>query len=69
MKILKYNIEKARKEEEELREKKRIQEEKEKEVQKLREKQERAQDKQAELDAMRAKRAYEEAERQARIKE
>ena len=69
LKILKYNMEKAKKEEEELKEKKRLQEEKEREVQKLREKQEKAQDKQAELDALRAKRAYEQSERDARIKE
>ena len=69
LKILKYNLEKAKREEEELKERKRIQEEKEKEVQKLREKQEKAQDKQAELDALRAKRAYEQSEREARIKE
>ena len=62
-------MEKAKKEEEELKEKKRLQEEKEKEVQKLREKQERAADKMTELDALRAKRAAEEAEREARIKE
>ena len=69
LRILKYNIEKAKREEEELREKKRLQEEKEREVQRLREKQERAQDKQAEMDAVRAKLAYEETERQARLKE
>ena len=69
LKIFKYNVEKAKKEEEELREKKRIQDEKEKETQRLREKQEKAIDKQAELDALRAKRAFDEAERQARIKE
>ena len=69
LKILKYNLEKAKKEEEELKERKRIQEEKEREVQKLREKQEKAQDKQAELDALRAKRAFEQSEREARIKE
>ena len=69
LKILKYNLEKAKKEEEELKEKKRLQDEKEREVQKLREKQEKAQDKQAELDALRAKRAYEQSEREARIKE
>ena len=62
-------MEKAKKEEEELKEKKRMQEEKEKEVQKLREKQEKAQDKMAELDAIRAKRAYEAGEREARLKE
>ena len=69
LKILKYNLERAKKEEEEFKEKKRIQEEKEREVQKLREKQEKAIDKQAELDAMKAKRAYEQSEREARIKE
>lgn len=69
LKILQYNLEKARKEEEEYAEKKRLQDEKEKEVQKLREKQERFKDKQAELDAIRAKRAYEEYERAAREKE
>ena len=63
------SIEKAKKEEEELAERKRIRDEKEKETQRLREKQERAQDKQAELDAIRAKRAFEEAERKAREKE
>ena len=69
LKIHQYNIEKAKKEEEEMEEKKRRQEEKEKETQRLREKQERAQDKQAELDEIRAQRAYEEAERKAREKE
>ena len=69
LKILKYNMEKAKKEEEEMREKKRIQEEKEKELQKLREKQEKAKDKQSELDALRAKRAFEENERILRQKE
>jgi hypothetical protein len=37
---------------------------KEKEIQKMREKQEKAKDKQSELNAIRAKKAYEEAERQ-----
>ena len=69
LRILKYNMQKAKLEEEKLKEKKRIQEEKEKEVQKLREKQEKAADKMSELDALRAKRAAEEAEREARIKE
>jgi hypothetical protein len=69
LKIHEYNVNKAKREEEELAEKKRIQEEKEREVQKLRERQERAKDKQSELDYIRAKRAYEEAERQAREKE
>jgi hypothetical protein len=69
LKIHQYNLEKTKKEEEDQAEKKRVREEKEREVQKLRERQERAQDKQAELDAIRAKRAYEEAERNAREKE
>ena len=69
LRILKYNMQKAKLEEEKLKEKKRLQEEKEKEVQKLREKQEKAADKMSELDALRAKRAAEEAEREARIKE
>ena len=69
LKILKYNLEKERKEEEELAEKKRIRDEKERETQRLREKQERVQDKQAELDALRAQRAFEEHERQRRLKE
>lgn len=62
-------MEKAKKEEEEIAEKKRIQLQKEKETQKLREKQEKFADKQALLDELRAKRAYEEAERKAREKE
>ena len=69
LKRLKYNMEKAKKEEEEIAEKKRIQIQKEKETQKLREKQEKFADKQALLDELRAKRAYEEAERKAREKE
>lgn len=69
LKMMRYNMDKAKKEEEELAEKKRIREEKEKELQKLREKQEKAQDKQAELDALRAKRAYEDNERKMRQKE
>ena len=69
LKRLKYNMDKAKKEEEEIAEKKRIQIQKEKETQKLREKQEKFADKQALLDELRAKRAYEEAERKAREKE
>jgi hypothetical protein len=69
LKIKKFNIEKARQEEEFLAEKKRIAKEKEMELQRLREKQERAQDKQAEVDAIRAKRAYEESEKKAKLKE
>ena len=69
LKILKYNLEKAKREEDELKEKKRIREEKEKEVQKLREKQERANDKLAEMAAIQAKRAYEQNEREIKLKE
>ena len=43
-----------------------IKDEKEKELQKLREMQEKAADRQSEIDALRAKRAYEQQERQAR---
>ena len=66
---LKYNMERAKKEEEEIAERKRIQEQKEKETQKLREKQEKFADKQALMDELRANRAYEEAEKKARQKE
>ena len=45
---------------------KKIRDEKEKEIQRLRELQEKAADRQGEIDALRAKRAYEEGERQAR---
>ena len=69
LKILKYNIEKAKKEENEIKEKKRIREEKEREVQKLREKQEKANDKLAEMAAIQAKRAYEQNERELKLKE
>ena len=69
LKILQYNMDKAKKEEAELLEKKRLMEQKEKEIQKLREKQAKAQDNQAELDAIRAKRAFEDNERAARKKE
>ena len=47
----------------------RIKEEKEREIQRLRELQEKAADRQAEIDALRAKRAFEEGERQARERE
>ena len=63
LKILMFNREKARQEEEIIAEKKRIAAEKEIELQKLREKQKRSSDKQGELDAIRAKRAFEENER------
>jgi len=69
LKRLKYNMEKAKKEEEELAEQKRIQAARERETQKLREKQEKFADKQALLDELRAKRAFEEAEKKEREKE
>lgn len=47
----------------------RIREEKEREVAKLREMQEKAADRQADIDALRAKRAYEQQERENRLKE
>lgn len=46
-----------------------MKEEKEREVARLREMQEKAADRQSEIDALRAKRAFEEGERQARAKE
>jgi hypothetical protein len=69
LKILKYNMEKAKREEEELKRKKKIQEQKEKEVQKLREKQEKAQDNQEILDEIRAKRSFDEASMKERKKQ
>ena len=69
LRILKYNIEKAKKEEDELKEKKRIREEKERETQRLREKQEKANDKLAEMAIIKAKKAYEQNEREIRQKE
>ena len=67
--IVDYNRNKALREEEKAAELKRIKEEKEREVARLRELQEKAADRQAEIDALRAKRAFEEGERQARDKE
>lgn len=68
LKILRYNMVKAKKEEDELAERKRLRDEKEKETQRLREKQEKFQDKQLELDGLRAKRAFEDEERKLREK-
>ena len=67
--LLTHSLEQAKKEEELLKERKRIQEEKEIELQLLRSKQERARDKQAEFDAVRSKRAYEANEKKQREKE
>ena len=69
LKILKYNMERAKKEEEETRQKKLIQMQKEIETQKLREKQEKISDNQALLDELRAKRYVEENEKKEREKE
>lgn len=68
-KIIEYQREKDQKEYEAQLEAQRIKEEKEKEIQRLRELQEKAADRQAEIDALRAKRAFEEGERQARERE
>lgn len=67
--IVRYNQEKVKREMEAAMEEKRIKEEKEREVARLREMQEKAADRQSEIDALRAKRAFEEGERQARAKE
>ena len=69
LKILKYNMERAKKEEEELIQKKLLQIQKEKELQKLREMQEKISDKQALLDELRAKRAFEDNEKKEREKQ
>ena len=69
MAIVRYNQEKHAKEQARLEEERRIKEEKEYEIQRLREMQEKAADRQAEIDALRAKRAFEEGERQFRAKE
>lgn len=67
--IVKYNKDKDRAEAERQAEEQRIKDEKEREVQKLREMQEKAADRQADIDALRAKRAFEQGERDARNKE
>jgi len=68
-KIIKYNIEKARKDAEYQAEVKRIKDAKEAETIRLRKLQEKFADRQAEIDAIRAKRAFEQADRLAREKE
>ena len=68
-KIMRYNLEKSKREQELIEEQERIRAEKEREVQRLRERQERAKDRQSELDALRAKRAQEAQERVEREKE
>lgn len=69
MKVVQYNRERDAREEARLAEERRIKEEKELEVTRLRALQEKAADRQAEIDALRAKRAFEEGERQTRAKE
>jgi len=67
--IIKYMKDRDQREHEAQLEQQRIKEEKEREIQRLRELQEKAADRQAEIDALRAKRAFEEGERQAREKQ
>ena len=67
--IINYQKARDQKEYEQQVEAQRIKDEKEREIQKLRELQEKAADRQAEIDALRAKRAFEEGERQARLRE
>ena len=69
LKILKYNLAKAKQEEEEINKQKQLRAEREKETQKMREKQEKFADKQALLDELRMNRAFEEAEKKEREKE
>ena len=69
LRIQRYNVQKAQREEQLFQEKKKLEKEKEMELQKMREKQEKVQDKNAELDAIRAKRAEEEKEMRERQKE
>ena len=64
-----YNMQKQQREFELQVEAKIIREEKEREIQKLREMQEKAADRQADIDALRAKRSFEEGERNARKRE
>ncbi len=63
-----YNLQKIKREEARIREAQLLRDEKEKEVQKLRAMQEKALDREAEADEIKAKRAFEETEKQARIK-
>lgn len=67
--IIAYQKARDQKEYEAQIEAQRVKDEKEREIQRLRELQEKAADRQAEIDALRAKRAFEEGERQARERE
>ena len=62
-----YNLKKIQREEARLREVQQLRDEKEKEIQRLRALQEKALDREAAADEVKAKRAYEETEKQARI--
>ena len=67
--IIRYNQEKAIRELRAQQEEQRIRDEKEKELQKMRDAQEKSSNRQEEIDAARAKRAFEESEKQARLRE
>lgn len=67
--IIKYNLEKAKREYEAQVRDQRIRDEKERELQKMREAQEKNTNRQEEIDAARAKRAFEDSEVQARLRE
>lgn len=67
--IIKYNQAKLYQETMRIEREQKLKEEKEREVQKLRDLQEKQADRQAEMDAVRAKRAYEQGERDARLRE
>ena len=67
--IFRYNKDKQQREYEAQMEAQRIQNEKEKETQKLRDQQEKASNRQEEIDMVRAKRAFEQSERDARARE
>ena len=67
--IVEYVNAKIKKEAEAQAELGRLKAEREKEVQRLREQQEKATDRQADIDALRAKRAMEDADRKARLRE
>ena len=69
LRILKYNMEKAKKEEEQFTQRKLFQLQKEQEIQKLREKQEQMSDNKILLDELRYKRNIEEVEKKQREKE
>lgn len=67
--VIDYNKKKMALEEEKAKEAKRLADEKERDIQRLREAQEKAADRQAEIDQLRAKRAFEQNERDCRAAE